>query len=83
MHAFLQLREYVTQASMTGLLLLSGNWFAGLCHAVFSAFNALTYLRGKFMLDVTEVFSAINREKNVRFAKLCFLLLSFVLIIYR
>ena len=79
----MQLREYATQGSISALLLLSGNWFAGICHACYSAFNARTFLRGKYMLDVTEIFQAINREKNVRFAKLVFLLLSFVLIIYR
>jgi hypothetical protein len=82
-HVLLQMPEYIAQAVITAMLLLTGKWVSGLAMAALTAWNVRTYLREEHRVDVTEVFRQIPREKNIRIAKLVFYLLGFVYFIYR
>lgn len=78
-----QMPEYILQAVVTAMLLLTGKWFSGLILLVVLAWNVRTYLREEHTVDVTEVFRQIPREKTIRIVKLVVYLLLFVYSIYR
>lgn len=78
-----QLPEYLGQAVLAALFLLTGRWMIALPHIALAAWHARAWRRGDASLDVTEIFKQAPGEKRARAWRLAFYLLSFVYIIYR
>jgi len=75
--------ELVAQATLTGLLMLSGKWFVGIFQLAVLAFHVRCYIRKEQFADVTEIFKELPEHKKRRIIKLVLYLISFVIIIYR
>ena len=65
------------------LLLLTGKWVAGLLSLVLTAYHVRAYMKQEHVVDVTEVFRQIPRQKMIRIVKLVIYLISFVYFIFR
>lgn len=78
-----QVPEYIAQAAITVLLLVTGKWVSGLLSLVLTAYHARAYIRQEHVVDVTEVFRQIPRQKVIRIVKLVLYLLTFVYFIFR
>eukprot|EP00878_Enallax_costatus_P036309 GHUV01040757.1.p1 GENE.GHUV01040757.1~~GHUV01040757.1.p1 ORF type:complete len:122 (-),score=21.44 GHUV01040757.1:108-473(-) len=79
----LQVHELVAQGSIAGLLLLSGNWLAGACHAVLLAYLLQLYTSRKLHVDTTDAFRQLPQQKKQRFILLGAHLLLFIVVVYR
>ena len=79
----LQVPEYAAQAAITVLLLLTGKWVSGLLSLALTAYHARAYMRQEHVVDVTEVFRQIPRQKVIRIVKLIIYLVAFVYFIFR
>eukprot|EP00878_Enallax_costatus_P006911 GHUV01007241.1.p1 GENE.GHUV01007241.1~~GHUV01007241.1.p1 ORF type:complete len:160 (+),score=24.68 GHUV01007241.1:253-732(+) len=75
--------ELVAQGSIAGLLLLSGNWLAGACHAVLLAYLLQLYTSRKLHVDTTDAFRQLPQQKKQRFILLGAHLLLFIVVVYR
>lgn len=68
---------------MAGLLLLSGNWFSGLCHAGLLAYLVQLYSSRRIFVDTTDAFRQLPQQKMQRGILLGSHLALFVLVVYR
>ncbi|GAA0151089.1 membrane traffic protein [Lithospermum erythrorhizon] len=69
------LPEYVVQAALCVLYLLTGHWFMALLSIPYLYFNVRLYMRKQHLVDVTEIFNLLNWEKKHRLFKLGHVLL--------
>ncbi|XP_021754001.1 protein cornichon homolog 4-like [Chenopodium quinoa] len=76
------LPEYVIQAGLTLLFLLTGHWIMALLCAPYLYYNVKTYMDKKHLVDVTEIFNLLNWEKKKRLIKLGYLLLILFLSLF-
>ncbi|XP_021736003.1 protein cornichon homolog 4-like [Chenopodium quinoa] len=76
------LPEYVIQAGLTLLFLLTGHWIMALLCAPYLYYNVKTYMDNKHFVDVTEIFNLLNWEKKKRLIKLGYLLLILFLSLF-
>jgi protein cornichon len=74
--------EYSGHVCLAGLLLLRGYFIAALTHAPLIAFHANRYSNRVHLLDNTQIFSDMPKERSVCGRKLAFYLLSFFLYLY-
>jgi len=81
--SLMQVPEYIAQGAITVLLLLTGKWVAGLLSLVLTAYHVRAYMKQEHVIDVTEVFRQIPRQKVIRIVKLIIYLVSFVYFIFR
>ena len=79
----LQPVEYTLNAVLAAFLLLCGKWLAAAIHICISLWNLRTYLQRDHVVDVTEIFRQLPKQKLMRMIKLVIFLFAFVLIIYR
>ena len=79
----LQPVEYTLNAVLAAFLLLCGKWLAAAIHICLSLWNLRTYLQRDHIVDVTEIFRQLPKQKMMRMVKLVIFLFAFVLIIYR
>lgn len=77
------LPEFIIQGSLCALYFLTGHWLMGLINAPMTFYNANLYLKRQHLIDVTEIFSVIGKEKKYRLFKLGFYVLMFFIVIYR
>ena len=75
--------EYILNAVLAVFLLVTGNWVAASIHICISLYNLRIYLQREHIVDVTEIFRQLPKQKMMRMIKLVIFLFSFVLIIYR
>ncbi|CAL5218809.1 g535 [Coccomyxa viridis] len=75
--------EYLGQGVITLVLLLTGKWVAGLLSLGLTAYHIRAYMQKEHVVDVTEVFRQIPRQKMIRIVKLVIYLVSFVYFIFR
>lgn len=68
---------------MASLLLLSGNWFTGVCHVAVLAYMLQLYSSRLIYVDTTDAFRQLPQQKKQRFILLGAHLLLFVLVVYR
>lgn len=80
---FLQIHELAVQAFIAALLLLSGNWFAGACHAGILAYLLQLYSSRRLHVDTTDAFRQLPQQKKQRFILLGSHLVLFVIVVYR
>jgi hypothetical protein len=79
----LQVHELVAQGTMAALLLLSGNWFTGACHAALLAYMFQLYSSRRIYVDTTDAFRQLPQQKMQRGIILGAHLALFVLVVYR
>ena len=79
----LQYPEFAAQATLTGLLIISGYWFAALLQIVVLAYNIQQYRLGKHLVDVTEIFREIRPRRKSVTIKMVFYLLCWIWAVYR
>lgn len=77
------LPEFGLQAALCALFLVTGHFFMFLITLPVVFYHARLFSRGEHLVDVTEIFRALNLEKKHRFIKLCLYLLFFFLAIFR
>eukprot|EP00250_Pteridium_aquilinum_P004106 c14343_g1_i1 orf=41-616(+) len=77
------LPEFIIQGSLCGLYLLTGHWIMALINAPMVYYNGNLYLKRQHLVDVTEIFSVLGKEKKYRLIKLGFYVLMFFIVIYR
>mmetsp|Transcript_22926 Transcript_22926/g.38357 ORF Transcript_22926/g.38357 Transcript_22926/m.38357 type:complete len:159 (-) Transcript_22926:1112-1588(-) len=77
------LPEYIMQATQVFLFIVGGKWALLALSILEASWMARTYLKGHSMMDVTEIFNELPKEKKVRLMKLFIHLLMFIVIIYR
>ncbi|KAJ3672689.1 hypothetical protein LUZ60_007410 [Juncus effusus] len=62
--------EFVLQAVLSSLFLFSGHWIMFLFSLPFVYYNYTLYDKKQHLVDVTEIFNHLNREKKRRLIKL-------------
>eukprot|EP00879_Flechtneria_rotunda_P014973 GHRR01015643.1.p2 GENE.GHRR01015643.1~~GHRR01015643.1.p2 ORF type:complete len:130 (+),score=24.06 GHRR01015643.1:137-526(+) len=75
--------ELVAQGCLAGLLVLSGKWFAGLCHAGLLAYMLQLCSTRQMYVEITDAFRQLPQQKKQRLIMLGAHLLLFVVIVYR
>ncbi|KAG6603241.1 protein cornichon homolog 1-like isoform X1 [Cucurbita moschata] len=75
--------EFVVQGVFCSLFLFTGHWFMFLITVPVSCYHINLFLKKEHLIDVTEVFRTLKREKYFRLAKLIFYLLLFLVVIFR
>lgn len=68
---------------MAALLLLSGNWFTGICHAALLAYMVQLYTTKRIYVDTTDAFRQLPQQKLQRGIMLGAHLVLFVVVVYR
>jgi hypothetical protein len=68
---------------MAALLLLSGNWFTGICHAALLAYMVQLYTTKRIFVDTTDAFRQLPQQKVQRGIMLGAHLVLFVVVVYR
>ncbi|XP_008442268.1 protein cornichon homolog 1 isoform X1 [Cucumis melo] len=79
----LVLPEFLVQGVFCSLFLFTGHWFMFLITVPVTCYHINLFLKREHLIDVTEVFRALKREKYFRLAKLIFYLLLFLIVIFR
>ncbi|XP_031740205.1 protein cornichon homolog 1 isoform X1 [Cucumis sativus] len=75
--------EFLVQGVFCSLFLFTGHWFMFLITVPVTCYHINLFLKREHLIDVTEVFRALKREKYFRLAKLIFYLLLFLVVIFR
>ncbi|XP_059657419.1 protein cornichon homolog 1-like [Cornus florida] len=66
--------EFVTQAVLCFLCLVTGHWVMALLNVPYMYYNVRLYMRRQHLIDVTEIFNLLSREKKIRIFKLAYLI---------
>ncbi|CAH2053932.1 unnamed protein product [Thlaspi arvense] len=75
--------EFIVQASLCLLFLLTWHWLFFLVAVPVTCYHAILYRERQHLIDVTEVFRGINFEKKLRFTKLGFYVFLFIMVVFR
>ncbi|GJR38297.1 cornichon homolog 4-like protein [Tanacetum coccineum] len=69
------LPEFITQAVLCFLYLVTGHWVMFLLGAPYLYYNVRLYGRREHLVDVTEIFNQLNWEKKQRLIKLGYIII--------
>ncbi|KAF5195024.1 cornichon-like protein [Thalictrum thalictroides] len=75
--------EFVIQGTLSAIFLLTWHWFMFLLSVPISYYHIRLYMARKHLIDVTEIFTSLDRDKKYLLVKLGFYLIIFVIVIYR
>ncbi|XP_024389696.1 protein cornichon homolog 1 isoform X1 [Physcomitrium patens] len=75
--------EFFIHGTLGCTYLLTGHWWLFILNVPLAYYHTSLYLRKQHLLDVTEIFSHLGREKKYRLVKLAFYLLLFVIVIFK
>ncbi|CEP22838.1 unnamed protein product [Cyberlindnera jadinii] len=75
--------EAAVHAFLTFLFLITGHWFTFLLNLPLVVFNAMKITKNNHLLDATEIFRTLNKQKKESFIKLGFHLFLFFYYLYR
>ncbi|PIA53651.1 hypothetical protein AQUCO_00900314v1 [Aquilegia coerulea] len=76
-------QEFVVQGVLCALFLLTRHWFLFLMSAPITYYHLKLYMKGKHLLDITEVFNLLKDEKQYRKVKFFFYLALLVTVMIR
>ncbi|EXC17847.1 Protein cornichon-4-like protein [Morus notabilis] len=76
------LPEYITQGVLCVFFLLMGHWFMSLLCVPYLYYNVRLYSRKQHLIDVTEIFNLLDKEKKQRLFKLFYLVFLLFLCIF-
>ncbi|OEL23559.1 Protein cornichon-like protein 4 [Dichanthelium oligosanthes] len=74
--------EFVLQALLSALFLLSGHWAMFLLSVPMVYYNYTLYQRRQHLVDVTEIFNQLGREKKRRLFKIVSLIVFLFLSLF-
>ncbi|GLU05662.1 hypothetical protein SLE2022_227500 [Rubroshorea leprosula] len=66
--------ELITQAALCFFYLVTGHWVMSLLCAPYLYYNVRLYQGNQHLIDVTEIFNLLHREKKQRLFKLGYLI---------
>ncbi|XP_015902791.2 protein cornichon homolog 4 [Ziziphus jujuba] len=72
------LPEFITQGVLCFILLITGHWLMCFLSLPYLYYNATSYLQGEHLVDVTEIYNQLNREKKKRFVKIIYMICLFI-----
>ncbi|KAL9265483.1 cornichon homolog 1-like protein [Drosera capensis] len=75
--------EFIVQGLVCVVFLICGRWIMFLLSLPLACYHLSLYLKREHLLDVTEIFRALSREKKLRFQKLGVYLFFFFITIVR
>uniref|UniRef100_I1MUV4 Uncharacterized protein n=1 Tax=Glycine max TaxID=3847 RepID=I1MUV4_SOYBN len=67
------LPEYIIVGVLFGFYLVTGHWIMSLICAPYLYYNVRLYRQGKHLVDVTEIFNLLPKEKKQRLFKLFYI----------
>ncbi|KAJ7962218.1 Cornichon [Quillaja saponaria] len=73
------LPEFFIQGVLCFILLISGYWFMFLISLPYLCYNVRLYMRKQYLVDVTEIYNQLKQEKMLRFIKISYLIVLFVI----
>ncbi|CAN6895930.1 unnamed protein product [Brassica oleracea var. botrytis] len=76
------LPEFIIQGVLCVFYLLTGHWFMSLLCLPYLYYNFQLYSKRQHLVDVTEIFNLLNREKKKRLFKLAYIILNLFLTIF-
>ncbi|KAL5708253.1 hypothetical protein ACHQM5_019070 [Ranunculus cassubicifolius] len=76
-------KEFVLQGALCALFLLTWHWFLFLLSAPVTYYHLMLYLKNKHLVDVTDVFSVVQTEKDYRNVKLGFYSVLLIIVSFR
>ncbi|GMJ04820.1 hypothetical protein like AT1G12390 [Hibiscus trionum] len=76
------LPEFFLQGFLCLFYLLTGHWVMSLLCTPYSYYNIRLYTSKQHLVDVTEIFNLLQREKNQRHYKLAYLVLLLFLSLF-
>ncbi|CAN8259645.1 unnamed protein product [Cochlearia groenlandica] len=75
--------EFILQGVLSILFLFTWHWFFFLVSLPVTVYHAMLYNERRHLIDVTEVFRGISFEKKLRFTKLGFYVVLFIMVVFR
>ncbi|PIA48524.1 hypothetical protein AQUCO_01400839v1 [Aquilegia coerulea] len=75
--------EFVIQGTLSVIFLLTWHWFMFLLSVPISYYHIRLYMAKRHLIDVTEIFTSLDRDKKYLLVKLGFYLVIFFMVIYR
>ncbi|PON92890.1 Cornichon [Trema orientale] len=76
------LPEFITQGVLCAFFLLTGHWAMSLLCGPYLYYNVKLYMRKQHLVDVTEIFNMLHKEKKQRLFKLFYLVVLLFLCIF-
>lgn len=77
------LPDFAIHGFLSVLFLVNGYWFPFLINLPLLAFNVQKVVNKNYLLDATEIFRTLNKQKRESFIKLGFFLFLFFFYLYR
>eukprot|EP01111_Echinosteliopsis_oligospora_P004512 TRINITY_DN1739_c0_g1_i1.p1 TRINITY_DN1739_c0_g1~~TRINITY_DN1739_c0_g1_i1.p1 ORF type:complete len:150 (-),score=13.53 TRINITY_DN1739_c0_g1_i1:78-527(-) len=75
--------EMATHIVLTVMLLSSGHWLDFLLNVPLVIWNIMSVMNRTYMVDATQIFRILSKQKKIGFIKLGFYMISFFLYLYR
>ncbi|WVZ05260.1 hypothetical protein V8G54_018606 [Vigna mungo] len=75
--------EFIGQGLLCAFCLLTGHWIMFLMTVPVTCYHVMLYMKQQHLIDVTEVFRALNSEKKFRLAKLAYYLTIIIITVFR
>ncbi|KAM5554924.1 protein cornichon [Rosa sericea] len=76
------LPEFIVQGVLCVILLITRHWFMLLLALPHLYYNVNSYMKGRHLVDVTEIYNQLSWEKKQRFFKIGYLLVLFILSLF-
>ncbi|BBH03225.1 Cornichon family protein [Prunus dulcis] len=76
------LPEYIAEGVLGAFFLLTGHWCMSLFCGPYLYYNVKLYMRRQHLVDVTEIFNMLHKEKKIRLFKLFYLVFLLFLSIF-
>ncbi|KAL3701056.1 hypothetical protein R1sor_019078 [Riccia sorocarpa] len=77
------LPEFIGHGALCGFYLLTGHWLMFLLNLPLAYYHMRLFMHKRHLVDVTEIFNLLGKEKQYRLMKLGFYLLLFFIVIYK
>ncbi|WOG87150.1 hypothetical protein DCAR_0206373 [Daucus carota subsp. sativus] len=74
--------EFITEGVLCFLFLVTGHWIMSLLAVPYLYYNVRLYMQREHLIDVTEIFNLLDREKKRRLFKLGYLVILLFLSLF-
>ncbi|KAL1827221.1 hypothetical protein ACET3Z_005633 [Daucus carota] len=74
--------EFITEGVLCFLFLVTGHWIMSLLAVPYLYYNVRLYMQREHLIDVTEIFNLLDREKKRRLFKLGYLVVLLFLSLF-
>ncbi|XP_021901832.1 protein cornichon homolog 4 [Carica papaya] len=76
------LPEFIVEGVLCFFYLITGHWFMSLLCVPYLYYNVRLYTSRQHLVDVTEIFNLLNREKKKRLFKLAYIIILLFISIF-